>query len=98
MALESLKEAAMTATALSEVLSALDSVERDEVGAAATRLYDAEVALHIARQSGVDAWVFAAYDRLHVAVVAHRAALAAANRGAQTPGSCRCIPEVLRAS
>ena len=38
---------------------------------AARRLYDAEVALHIARQTGVDAWIRAAADRLHEAVVAH---------------------------
>jgi hypothetical protein len=43
---------------------------------AATRLYDAEIALHIARQTGVDSWVAAAYDRLHVAIGEHRAALA----------------------
>jgi hypothetical protein len=42
--------------------------------AAATRLYDAEVALHIARQTGVDRWVAAAYDSLHQAIAAHRAA------------------------
>lgn len=46
------------------------------VAAAATRLYDAEIALHIARQTGVDSWVAAAYDRLHVAIVAHRTAVA----------------------
>jgi hypothetical protein len=46
------------------------------VAAAATRLYDAEIALHIARQTGVDSWVAAAYDRLHVAIGAHRAAVA----------------------
>jgi FAD synthase len=43
---------------------------------AARRLYDAEVALHIARQTGVDAWISAAYDRLHEAIAAHTAALA----------------------
>lgn len=35
------------------------------------RLYEAEVALHIARQSGVDAWVMAASERLHEALVRH---------------------------
>jgi hypothetical protein len=44
---------------------------------AARRLYDAEVALHIARQAGVTAWISAAYDRLHEAIVDHTAALAA---------------------
>jgi hypothetical protein len=42
-----------------------------ELEAAAARLYDAEVALHCARQTQVDAWVAAAYDRLHEAVEAH---------------------------
>jgi hypothetical protein len=42
---------------------------------AARRLYDAEIALHIARQTGVDAWISAAYDRLHEAVAAHTAAV-----------------------
>jgi hypothetical protein len=42
---------------------------------AARRLYDAEIALHIARQTGVDAWISAAYDRLHEAIAAHTAAL-----------------------
>jgi hypothetical protein len=47
---------------------------RDEgEGAAARRMYDAEVALHIARQTGVDAWISAAYDRLHEAIAAHTA-------------------------
>jgi hypothetical protein len=44
-----------------------------EIEQAARRLYDAEVALHIARQSGVDAWVKAAADRLHEAIISHRA-------------------------
>ena len=42
---------------------------------AARRLYDAEVALHIARQAGVTAWIAAAYDRLHEAIANHTAAL-----------------------
>jgi len=45
---------------------------------AARRLYDAEVALHIARQTGVAAWVSAAYDRLHEAITDHTAALGSA--------------------
>ena len=44
----------------------------DRLAAAATRLYDAEVALHIARQTGIDSWVAAAYDRLHLAVEDYR--------------------------
>ncbi|SOD70493.1 hypothetical protein SAMN05892883_0187 [Jatrophihabitans sp. GAS493] len=38
------------------------------------RMYQAEVALHEARQSGVDAWITAACDRLHEAILAHNAA------------------------
>jgi hypothetical protein len=45
----------------------------DRLATAATRLYDAEIALHIARQTGVDSWVAAAYDRLHLAVEDDRA-------------------------
>lgn len=45
---------------------------------AAARLYDAESALHAARVTGVDAWVSAAYTKLHVAVVQYEAALASA--------------------
>lgn len=40
----------------------------------AEQLYDAEVTLHCARQSGIDAWVAAAYERLHEAIEAHFAA------------------------
>jgi hypothetical protein len=43
----------------------------------ARRLYDAEVALHIARQSNVDAWIRAAGDQLHEAVLAHSTAMLA---------------------
>ena len=38
---------------------------------AAHVLYEAELALHDAHQSHIDAWITAASDRLHVAVVAH---------------------------
>jgi len=41
---------------------------------AAERLYRAEVALHAAFQSGVDAWISAAYDRLHEAIAEHLSA------------------------
>lgn len=47
------------------------------VNDAAKRLYDAEAALHIARQTGVGSWISAAYDRLHEAVAGHTAAMAA---------------------
>jgi hypothetical protein len=48
----------------------------DRVAAAARRLYHAEWALHVARQTQVDAWVAAAYHALHDAVAEHRAAIA----------------------
>jgi len=38
---------------------------------AARCLYDAETVLHAARQSGVDAWITAAYDRLHDAITTY---------------------------
>lgn len=44
-----------------------------ELECAAQRLYDAEIALHIAHQTGVDAWINAAADRLHQAIVTHQA-------------------------
>ena len=40
------------------------------------RMYDAEVALHAAHSSHVDAWITAAADRLHDAIQAHLAAVA----------------------
>jgi hypothetical protein len=43
----------------------------------ARRLYEAEWALHCAHQTGVDAWIAAASDRLHEAVCAHLPAPAA---------------------
>jgi len=45
------------------------------VSEAAKHLYDAEIALHIARQTGVGAWIVAAYDRLSEAIARHTAAL-----------------------
>jgi hypothetical protein len=60
-------------------------VQRD-VEITARRLYDAEVALHIAHQSRVDAWVSAAADRLHEAVEAHKYALAQAATGRVSGG------------
>jgi len=53
-----------------------------DVDAAARRMYDAECALHIAHQSGVDQWVKAAGDRLHDAIVAYLRALQGFTRAA----------------
>ena len=36
-------------------------------------VYDAETTLHAARQSGIDSWVAAAYDRLHESLAAYAA-------------------------
>jgi len=41
---------------------------------AASDLHRAEIALHDARQTGVDCWISAAADHLHLAVVAYEAA------------------------
>jgi hypothetical protein len=58
------------------VVAVLDRAVEDVVARAATRLYDAETALHVARQSRVDRWVAAAYDRLHEAFEEYRRAVA----------------------
>ena len=49
---------------------------------AARHLYEAEVALHIAHQSHVDAWIIAAANRLHDAVVEHLRTVESAHHGA----------------
>jgi dsDNA-binding SOS-regulon protein len=46
------------------------------MGHAARALYNAEVALHDARQTHVDQWIVAAQDHLHLAVAEHSAAAA----------------------
>ena len=51
------------------------SCASSRVDDAAHRLYCAEVALHAARSSHVDAWINAANESLHVAVAAHLAAM-----------------------
>jgi hypothetical protein len=48
---------------------------------AARHLYEAEVALHEAHQSHVDAWIAVAADRLHGVVVEHLRAVEAAQHG-----------------
>ena len=49
--------------------TATANVTDDAADRAAGHLYDAECALHAARQSGIDAWIAAAADQLHQAVV-----------------------------
>lgn len=51
------------------------STASERVSAAAIRMYDAEFALHAARQTEVDAWIVAAYSKLHAAITDHTAAL-----------------------
>jgi hypothetical protein len=48
----------------------------ERVAAAADAMYRAELALHDAFAAHVDAWVAAAYDRLHEAIAEHLAAVA----------------------
>jgi hypothetical protein len=55
------------------------------ISAAARHLYEAETALHTARQSGVGAWISAAYDRLSEAIADHTRAVAAPQAGAEPP-------------
>ena len=52
---------------------------------AAQHLYDAECALHIARQTRVDAWITAAADHLHLAVLELDAAHNALTAAERTP-------------
>lgn len=69
------------------------SKEYDEAQAAVTcsacgvaeaedHLYRAECALHAAFESQVDAWISAAYDRLHEAIAEHTSAVALAGQAA----------------
>lgn len=59
-----------TASATGQKEAALTDCDR-----AARAMYDAEVALHIAHQTQVDAWIAAASDRLHEAILAHTRAV-----------------------
>jgi len=62
----------------------LTRTDSPRVAAAAQHLYEAECALHTAHQSHVDAWIAAANDRIHEAVVEHLAAEADALRTEST--------------
>ena len=66
----------MTTTTPGIAVATTLTTGEDRVSDAAQQLYNAEFALHIARSSGVDAWIAAAYDYLHLAVVAYEAARA----------------------
>ena len=54
------------------------------ISQAARHLYDAETALHSARQSGVCAWISAAYCRLSEAIADHTRAVGALQEGAES--------------
>jgi hypothetical protein len=58
----------------------------ERIGAAETRLYDAECALHAAHQSEVDAWIDAANSKLQ----------AAANEYVLAIGAARAVRPVLQ--
>ena len=53
-----------------------------DVEEAARRLYNAEVALHVAHQTLVDEWITAAANGLHEAVLAYQRAVARPTRAA----------------
>ena len=55
------------------------------ISQAARHLYDAETALHTARQIGVGAWISATYSRLSKAIADHTRAVAAHQEGAESP-------------
>ncbi len=60
----------MLATATSPVVLT-NASDLDRLHTAQRRMYDAETALHAARQTQVDHWIAAAYDRLHEAILEH---------------------------
>ena len=53
--------------------------KHETVDAAARHLYQAEQALHDAHTTHIDSWISAAADRLHEAVEAYLAAVAASS-------------------
>ncbi len=82
----------MTAGASVATAPSLDRLQA-AVDDAARHLYDAEAALHIARQAGVGSWISAAYDRLHEAVAGHLAAVEALEgRNRALPPAHPCAP------
>jgi hypothetical protein len=73
------RDTAMFTTPSAETFSAAVGTgtpnSTDDCQLTAVRLYDAEVALHCARQSEVDAWVKAACEKLHAAIESHSVAV-----------------------
>ena len=78
------EEGAMTPTSCG-VAKPADHQNEDRAAAAARHLVEAELALHDAHQSHVEAWIAAAGDKLHQAVLDHLAA----TREQHQPDSCR---------
>jgi len=74
----------MTTTTRRDTVPEQNTTETREQ-AAARHLYEAEVALHIAHQSHVDAWIAAAGDKLHRAVLEHAAATHRDDTTGRTP-------------
>jgi hypothetical protein len=65
----------MTTTTRGIAATTPDPPAENRADVTARHLFEAEVALHIAHQSHVDAWIAAAGDKLHQAVVEHLAAI-----------------------
>jgi hypothetical protein len=63
-----------------DTVARFDTTTVERVHAAEHSMYDAEIALHAAHQSHVGAWITAAADRLHEAIVEHTAAVQTAGR------------------
>lgn len=57
------------------MLSSTISTSSDRLAVAESRMYEAEIALHDARQTQVDEWINAAANRLHEAIADHDAAI-----------------------
>jgi hypothetical protein len=68
-----------------DTVARFDTAAVERVRAAEGSMYDAEVALHAAHQSHVGAWITAAGDRLHEAIVEHTAAVETAGRVLTVP-------------
>ena len=69
-----------------DTVARFDTTTVERVHAAEHSMYDAEIALHAAHQSHVGAWITAAADRLHEAIVEHTAAVRTAGRVSPSPG------------
>ena len=69
-----------------DLVARFDNAAVGAAHAAERRMYDVEIALHAAHQSHVGAWITAAADRLHEAIVEHTAAVRTAGRVSPSPG------------